>query len=195
LRCRWEVFRQHPFPAERSDAVVEGVCLVSLDSAAAGCIESLVDGGVLGPRELAVLMKCQQELAAAMPKLDAQARPYFEELAWLVREAQRSGAAAMDSAWRAEQQLKLAREPIVWSGDLNDDCTARWAGLTLRAEEMDEGSWWWAVYDDDIDNPVRASYDDDMGQAKSGQDARNAAEREARTYLRLDETGGQKRGR
>ena len=108
LRCRWEVFRQHPFPAERSDAVVEGVCLVSLDSAAAGCIESLVDGGVLGPRELAVLMKCQQELAAAMPKLDAQARPYFEELAWLVREAQRSGAAAMDSAWRAEQLLLRA---------------------------------------------------------------------------------------
>lgn len=42
---------------------------------------------------------------------------------------------------------------IVWTGDLDDDCTARWCGLTLCAEAMDEDSsgngtdWWWAVYE------------------------------------------------
>ena len=36
---------------------------------------------------------------------------------------------------------------IIWKGDLEDDCTAEWQGLMLRAEWMDEGYWWWAVYD------------------------------------------------
>jgi hypothetical protein len=34
-----------------------------------------------------------------------------------------------------------------WIGDLADDCTARWAGLILRAESMDRSRWWWAVKD------------------------------------------------
>ncbi|RFS20128.1 hypothetical protein DVR12_20650 [Chitinophaga silvatica] len=46
-----------------------------------------------------------------------------------------------------EERLKLSREPIIWTGDLLDDCTAEWAGLMLRAEWMDEEYWWWAVYD------------------------------------------------
>jgi hypothetical protein len=29
-------------------------------------------------------------------------------------------------------------QPIIWEWDLNDDCTARWAGLMLRAEWMDK---------------------------------------------------------
>lgn len=40
--------------------------------------------------------------------------------------------------------MKLDK-PIVWTGDLNDDCTAIWNGLILRAEWMDEDIWWWAV--------------------------------------------------
>lgn len=45
------------------------------------------------------------------------------------------------------ERKKLAELPIVWQGDLNDDCTAKWAGLMLRAEGMDDDYWWWAVYD------------------------------------------------
>ncbi|MDR6568809.1 hypothetical protein [Chitinophaga ginsengisegetis] len=41
----------------------------------------------------------------------------------------------------------LAEEPIIWTGDLSDDCTAKWAGLMLRAEWMEKNYWWWAVYD------------------------------------------------
>ncbi|MBK6839000.1 MAG: hypothetical protein IPG90_12735 [Bacteroidetes bacterium] len=47
----------------------------------------------------------------------------------------------------SEERKILARQPIVWTGDLSDDCTAEWAGLMLRAEWMDEDYWWWAVYD------------------------------------------------
>jgi hypothetical protein len=38
--------------------------------------------------------------------------------------------------------------PIIWNGELEDDCTARWNGLILRAEWMDEDNWWWAVSKD-----------------------------------------------
>ena len=31
---------------------------------------------------------------------------------------------------------------------MGDDCTARWNGLILRAEWMDEDIWWWAVSQD-----------------------------------------------
>jgi hypothetical protein len=46
-----------------------------------------------------------------------------------------------------EERKILAKEPITWTGDLSDDCTAEWAGLMLRAEWMDEDYWWWSVYD------------------------------------------------
>jgi hypothetical protein len=28
-----------------------------------------------------------------------------------------------------EKRKLLAKEPIIWTGDLSDDCTAEWAGL------------------------------------------------------------------
>ncbi|TFF38887.1 hypothetical protein [Mucilaginibacter psychrotolerans] len=38
-------------------------------------------------------------------------------------------------------------DPIVWTGNLEDDCTALWCGLMLRAEWMEEDYWWWRVCD------------------------------------------------
>ncbi len=49
-------------------------------------------------------------------------------------------------------------DPIIWIGDLQDDCIARWNGLILRAEWMEKKIWWWAVskdndtYTDQIDS-------------------------------------------
>ena len=46
--------------------------------------------------------------------------------------------------------LDIKRESPYWYGDLEDDCSADWMELLLRAEWMDgEGPdawWWWAVY-------------------------------------------------
>lgn len=35
-----------------------------------------------------------------------------------------------------------------WTGDLKDDCTLKRHGMIGRAEQMDRGSWWCAVYSD-----------------------------------------------
>jgi hypothetical protein len=35
--------------------------------------------------------------------------------------------------------------PIVWTGDLSDDCVARWRDLSAHAEKMDERFWYCSV--------------------------------------------------
>ncbi len=69
-------------------------------------------------------------------------------------------------------------EPPEWLGDLDDDCTATWAGFMLRAEQCDEG-WWWAVYDDASGARVCAY------PYPSGSEARAAAESTVRRLLGL----------
>jgi len=80
-------------------------------------------------------------------------------------------------------QRSAAALPIEWKGDLGDDCTAAWAGLTLRAELMKRGSWWWAVYDDRSGETLGSS-NDSADRVATGKKARLAAERVAREWLK-----------
>ena len=74
------------------------------------------------------------------------------------------------------------KEPIIWRGDLADDCTAIWRGLMLRAEEMDKGSWWWAVsMDEGRGDEIRSSNFEER-ECRSGEEARHRAEECARCY-------------
>lgn len=86
-----------------------------------------------------------------------------------------------------EVRRLLVQKPIEWYGDLTDDCSARWAGLLLRAEWMDDGIWWWAVYDmstkDEIQIDASNNYEI---RFTSGEEARRAAEQAARMYLRVN---------
>ena len=78
------------------------------------------------------------------------------------------------------------REPIIWNGDLNDDCTAKWSGLMLRAEWMDGDNWWWCVYDMlelDNENQIDSSNEYDE-QCIGGKAARNKAEEISKEYLK-----------
>ena len=75
--------------------------------------------------------------------------------------------------------------PIRWSGDLQDDCTAIWGGLMLRAEEMDHNSWWWAVsLDEGRGGEIRSSNYEDR-ECRSGAIARSRAEECARDFLNV----------
>ena len=75
-------------------------------------------------------------------------------------------------------------QPIIWNGDLNDDCTARWSGLMLRAEWMDEDYWWWCVYDMlDNENQIESSNEYNE-KFIGGEKAREKAEEVAKNYLK-----------
>ncbi|MCW1913365.1 hypothetical protein OJ996_07265 [Luteolibacter sp. GHJ8] len=76
-----------------------------------------------------------------------------------------------------------ASSPIVWTGDLEDDCTAFWGGLILRAEEMNDRDWWWAVSRADSGLEI-ASSNDDGRDCTSGPEARAFAEQAARAFIR-----------
>lgn len=76
-------------------------------------------------------------------------------------------------------------EPIIWKGDLNDDCTANWAGLMLRAEWMDEDYWWWCVYDmfTEEENQIDSSNEYEQ-RFIGGKVSREKAEEIAKIYLK-----------
>ncbi len=74
-------------------------------------------------------------------------------------------------------------EQIVWTGDLDDDCTALWAGLMLRAEWMEGSNWWWAVSEISTGREI-ASSNEDQRKCTSGAAARAFAESAARAHLR-----------
>jgi len=78
---------------------------------------------------------------------------------------------------------KLTNEPIIWTGDLSNDCTSKWAGLLLRAEWMDEDYWWWEV--SDTENPeieIDSSNNYDISFI-GGDTSRQKVEEVARKYL------------
>lgn len=70
---------------------------------------------------------------------------------------------------------------IVWTGDLDDDGTAHWAGFILRAEWMDGIDWWWAVSEIATGSEVASSNNEERS-CTSGADARKFAETAARTF-------------
>lgn len=71
--------------------------------------------------------------------------------------------------------------PIIWTGDLYDDCSAEWEGLVLRAERMDVRVWWWEVTDGAlvVDGSNERGKDEPCGSR-----ARSVCEAAARAYRR-----------
>jgi hypothetical protein len=86
-----------------------------------------------------------------------------------------------NSDWR----VLAAQQPPNWSGDLDDDCTAIWAGFMLRAEQMDERNWWWCVYEVGSSEQIASSNDGEATPCTTGESARCAAEQAARRLLEL----------
>jgi len=79
--------------------------------------------------------------------------------------------------------MKDINKPIVWEGDLDDDCLSHWNGLLLRAEWMDDDYWWWCVYDmEDNENQIDCSNEYNQ-RFIGGEASRKEAEKVAKKYL------------
>jgi hypothetical protein len=95
-------------------------------------------------------------------------------------------AAGSDEKIQRSRRDAAAATPIVWSDSSNVASTARWCGMTLRAEELTRTHWWWAVYDDRTRSVImdsRMTY----VRATAGKKARRAAEEAARHWLERDD--------
>ena len=85
IQQSWSEFYDRPFPERCAGEELDGVCFVSIDSAAAGCISTFLSNGyVLDSDHIDVLKKCFADLQRILPKLDGDARSYFNELAGLI---------------------------------------------------------------------------------------------------------------
>ncbi|CAL2082956.1 hypothetical protein LNI98_12225 [Tenacibaculum dicentrarchi] len=85
-------------------------------------------------------------------------------------------------------------KPIKWNGDLKNDCIAKWSGLILRAEWMDENYWWWCVYDIlNKENQIDSSNEYDK-RIICGEKAREKVEQIARNYLKEELINKLKKG-
>ena len=88
---------------------------------------------------------------------------------------------------------EILKEPIEWTGDLNDDCVARWRGLLAHAEAMNKGvdkngmsvEWWYfAVCREGEEDDIVHSTSDEMSAA-TGEAARRICE----VFMRLAAVG------
>ncbi len=66
----------------------------------------------------------------------------------------------------------MTTDPIVWQGDLDDDCHARWRGLGAHAERMDEHSWYCSVWCDGAGKKMLFHSSDDDIHPLTGKAAR-----------------------
>ena len=80
----------------------------------------------------------------------------------------------------------MEQSEICWRGDLDDDCTAEWHGLLLRAEwQYGEGAdafWWWSVFSIETGEELESS-NYQAHKPNTGEDARKCAEAAARRYF------------
>lgn len=77
-----------------------------------------------------------------------------------------------------------AENPIIWTGNLQDDCTAIWNGLILRAEWMEGDLWWWAVSVNDGRVDEIDSSNEHQESCIGGANARKSAEEAAISYFK-----------
>jgi hypothetical protein len=93
------LWREHcaaPFPERLAGQEVAGICVASLDTFAAGCIQTFVShGGRLGDEKVAVLDCCRRDLSVVVKEMNGEAKEYFarlENLARMVLDAVRDAA-------------------------------------------------------------------------------------------------------
>ena len=76
----WDEFRAKPFPEGYAGEEIEGICLASLDTFTAGCIDTFVDKRRLDRKRISVLNDCAKDLNIVVEHLDGEAKGYFEHL-------------------------------------------------------------------------------------------------------------------
>jgi hypothetical protein len=75
-----------PFPSEYGGKDVAGICVTSVDTFAAGCIDTFVSRqGRLDEKRIKVLESCKTDLEVIVNSLDGEARIYFDKLLLLCR--------------------------------------------------------------------------------------------------------------
>jgi hypothetical protein len=86
IQSMWDACKTQRFPSEYSGKDVAGICVTSLDSFAAGCIDTFIfRKGHLDEQRISILAKCKNDLEVVVNALDGSAQIYFNNLLLLSR--------------------------------------------------------------------------------------------------------------
>jgi hypothetical protein len=85
LLDEWKAWRALPFPRDPSVSTDVGFELRSIDSAAAGCLDTYFARGRLDDERVRILEACVRDLHLLLPGLPSDTSRYFNELAALCR--------------------------------------------------------------------------------------------------------------
>ena len=81
IKASWTRFCQRPFPKDCMAIEIDTELLTTVDSFAAGCIDTFVaSDGRLDPKRVSILSDCIEQLGTATNELQGEAKSYFEEL-------------------------------------------------------------------------------------------------------------------
>jgi hypothetical protein len=81
VKAMWNDWNTIPFPSGYAGEEVAGICVVSLDTYTAGCIQTFVScKGSLDAERISILKKCEKDLEIVTNKLEGDAKLYFERL-------------------------------------------------------------------------------------------------------------------
>jgi hypothetical protein len=81
----WKAWRQRPFPSEVSASTELGFDLLSIDTFAAGCLDTFSKFGTLDEQRISALERCLGDLHPLLSQVPDSAGDYFAELANLCR--------------------------------------------------------------------------------------------------------------
>ncbi len=84
IEQEWAEYCKLPFPDELVHVEIEGVCLASLDSFAAGCISRYLDDHSLDVECKTILEDCSSKLRKIVSELQGPANVYILRLQTLV---------------------------------------------------------------------------------------------------------------
>jgi hypothetical protein len=81
----WKAWRARPFPTEVAASSDLGFELISIDTFAAGCLDTFSHRGTLDDERVGILERCLRDLHALLPQVPESSADYFAELASLCR--------------------------------------------------------------------------------------------------------------
>jgi len=81
IRVMWENWKTIPFPAGYAGKEVAGICVTSVDTFAAGCIDTFIASkGRLDAGRISILKQCKNDLEVVLDSLEGDAKTYFNHL-------------------------------------------------------------------------------------------------------------------
>jgi hypothetical protein len=77
IRILWKEYQKMPFPDGYAGKDVNTICVTSLDTFAAGCIDAYTSHGNLDRNRIKILKSCLDDLDSILPELSEYPKEYF----------------------------------------------------------------------------------------------------------------------